>query len=390
MMNEEMRPAAQVLICAPSLEQASTELAFAQRALLRELHGHAVCFAAQDAGSGRQAFARTWQQLGQALPAQAVVIFLAHGAVWPAPATLAALCAWAAQHDGLGVAADARLPGLAPTPDYLTLRGLEGYAQRLSTAMAGSRPEVAQDFEPLLMAVRAEVLRRQPEILLHGNLTLVAGAFVHDFRGYHQGGRPEMLRWIPEDCRSLLDVGGGEGFFLAQAKQERGCETHLAEFAPQACAAAQARVDRVWQGDFLQQDFSRRFDCISFLDVLEHTTWPVEWLRKARTLLNPGGTVLLSIPNVGHWSVVADLLAGRWDYTPAGIHCVTHVRFFTRTGILALVDEAGLQCEQVEAVVMPPPPWFAPADVAGELRCDRDSLASYAYHVRARLPGAAG
>ena len=44
-------------------------------------------------------------------------------------------------------------------------------------------------------------------------------------------------------------------------------------------------------------------------------------------VLPPGGVVVLSVPNVGHWSVVADLLAGRWDYLPAGLVCVTHLRF---------------------------------------------------------------
>ena len=195
---------------------------------------------------------------------------------------------------------------------------------------------------------------------------------------------------------SSRNIGGG-------GSQEAGVSTgggapsiekFLTRYAGDEPAALVVNHDRELEGQMKEvaDKWAAEFQGIIALTagVGPGFTAAVEWLRKARTLLNPGGAVLLSIPNVGHGSVVADLLAGRWDYTPAGIHCVTHVRFFTRTGILALVDEAGLQCEQVEAVVMPPPPWFAPADVAGELRCDRDSLASYAYHVRARLPGAAG
>ena len=46
--------------------------------------------------------------------------------------------------------------------------------------------------------------------------------------------------------------------------------------------------------------------------------------------VTPGGRLVLSVPNVGHWAVVEDLLAGRWDYLPIGLLCYTHYRFFTR------------------------------------------------------------
>ena len=39
---------------------------------------------------------------------------------------------------------------------------------------------------------------------------------------------------------------------------------------------------------------------------------------------------IFSIPNVGHYSIVEDLIAGRWDYLPIGLLCYTHFRFFTR------------------------------------------------------------
>ena len=44
----------------------------------------------------------------------------------------------------------------------------------------------------------------------------------------------------------------------------------------------------------------------------------------------PGGTLLVSLPNVRHHPVVTSLLAGNWTYEQAGLLDHTHLRFFTR------------------------------------------------------------
>jgi SAM-dependent methyltransferase len=368
-----------VIICAAPQSASSAELAFAERELLRDLSGADIQYLDMP---GMSFFPRACRGIDVlAIPDEVTVVFLAHGALLLAPGTLAAALAWSEREQGVGLMLDARVPSLLPVPDYLTLRGFENYAERLSASTALPGPPV--DFEPLAFVCRAGALREISDVSSL-SVEFVPGTFVHDFGGYHQSDRSEMLRWLPPGCSTVLDVGGGEGRFLELVKAHRGCETHLAEFAEHACASARKRVDRVWQGDFLATDFDRRFDCVSFLDVLEHTPYPSLWLEKARTVLTPGGSVLLSIPNVGHWSVIADLLAGRWDYVPAGIHCVTHLRFFTRRGIERLLDSAGFCCEIIEPMLIPPPDWFVPLNSNAQLVCDHDSMSAYSYHVLAR------
>jgi 2-polyprenyl-3-methyl-5-hydroxy-6-metoxy-1,4-benzoquinol methylase len=72
------------------------------------------------------------------------------------------------------------------------------------------------------------------------------------------------------------------------------------------------------------------FDVIVFADVLEHLQDPIELLKDYRKLLNPGGEIVISIPNVAHWSNRLGLLFGKWDYTDRGILDRTHLRFFTK------------------------------------------------------------
>jgi 2-polyprenyl-3-methyl-5-hydroxy-6-metoxy-1,4-benzoquinol methylase len=271
--------------------------------------------------------------------------------------------------------------------EYRTWRGLERYAAAKQSAIK-LRPEGAFREGALVGLVSLATLKTSKSLqeLVHWQ---VPSAFAHDFSDYHSGSRSEVIHMVPSAAKKVLDVGGGDGGFLKALKQSHGCETHLAEFSAQACEVAQSRVDKVWQGDFFVTPITEKFDCITFLDVLEHTTEPLRWLEKAREYMSAQGTLVASIPNVGHWSVITDLLEGRWDYAPVGIHCITHLRFFTRHGIEALFEQAGFEIDAIEATHVMPPPWWNTAGMAvatgNALNIDENNLSAYAYLVRAKL-----
>lgn len=85
------------------------------------------------------------------------------------------------------------------------------------------------------------------------------------------------------------------------------------------------------------------FDLILALDVLEHLADPLAMLRQLVAQLAPGGTVIVSVPNVAHYSVVLPLLLRRkFTYEDAGILDRTHLRFFVEDTALALMNDAGL------------------------------------------------
>ena len=84
-----------------------------------------------------------------------------------------------------------------------------------------------------------------------------------------------------------------------------------------------------------------------FGDVLEHLRDPLAVLRRLVDRLAPGGTVAACIPNIGHWSGIASLMAGEWNYTDSGLLDRTHLRFFTQRSARALLEEAGLDVRKV-------------------------------------------
>ena len=158
--------------------------------------------------------------------------------------------------------------------------------------------------------------------------------------------------------KRVLDVGCATGY-LARALVERGCvvtgveyELAAAELArPSLTELVVADLDDV---DLAEQLAGKTFDSIVFGDVLEHLADPDRVLQSATRLLAPGGSVVISVPNVTHGSLRLALLQGRWDYRDSGLLDRTHVRFFTRESTLAMVRSAGLVVTHLWATVLDP------------------------------------
>jgi SAM-dependent methyltransferase len=96
------------------------------------------------------------------------------------------------------------------------------------------------------------------------------------------------------------------------------------------------------------------FDVVIAADVLEHVYDPWAVLGGMKSLLSERGSVVLSLPHVGHASVAACLTDEDFEYRPWGLLDRTHVRFFGIKNIQALYASQGLAIEQAEFVVRTP------------------------------------
>jgi hypothetical protein len=77
---------------------------------------------------------------------------------------------------------------------------------------------------------------------------------------------------------------------------------------------------------------------------------------RVRPWLSERGVVIASVPNVGHWSIVDDLIRGRFDYVPYSILSGTHVRFFTRSTLRDLFEACGYRLIEIDAQILPASP----------------------------------
>lgn len=185
------------------------------------------------------------------------------------------------------------------------------------------------------------------------------GAYLHRYGEMDGQARRDLVSKVPTGARAVLDVGCSRGATAAELRAS-GIKVRIVgiEPDPDDASAASRLYDRVLAValEDVREEFPGEFDAILFGDVLEHLIDPSAALLRVRPWLAPGGVVIASMPNLGHWSVVADLLEGRFEYVPYSILSGTHVRFFTRRTLGDLFEASGYRMESVETVTLPPSP----------------------------------
>jgi len=101
---------------------------------------------------------------------------------------------------------------------------------------------------------------------------------------------------------------------LRAARPQSKLEIVGVEVSESAGQIATQVLDRLVVGNAeqVELEYENYFDCVIFADVLEHLIDPWRMLRRARRFLRGDGTIVASIPNVQHWSVLAGLIGGRY------------------------------------------------------------------------------
>jgi methionine biosynthesis protein MetW len=159
-----------------------------------------------------------------------------------------------------------------------------------------------------------------------------------------------VAKMIPAGSR-LLDIGCGTGSLSRLLADECGAEVVGVEPDVERAAKASSRGVKVLRG-YLSAQMIRdagTFDVALMADVLEHLPSPQEILLLAREALKPRGSVIVSVPNVAHWSVRLCLARGKFEYQPWGIMDATHLRWFTAESARALLASAGLTVVEYRA-----------------------------------------
>jgi 2-polyprenyl-3-methyl-5-hydroxy-6-metoxy-1,4-benzoquinol methylase len=144
---------------------------------------------------------------------------------------------------------------------------------------------------------------------------------------------------------TLLDIGTAAGAFVATAKRAgwdaSGCEPNkwLAEWGSRHYGIT------IRQGHVFEQDFEPgTFDVVTLWDVIEHTPDPAAVIERCRTLLKPGGLLVVNYPDIGSW--IARLLKRKWLFLIS-----VHLFYFDRRTMRQLLEQRGFD------VVLTRPHW---------------------------------
>jgi SAM-dependent methyltransferase len=163
--------------------------------------------------------------------------------------------------------------------------------------------------------------------------------------------RPDVQAHVPLDAISILELGCSAGALGAALKRRvapRDVTIVGVELDPGYAATAAERLDRVVVADaetFLSGPAPPEapFDCLIAADLLEHLVDPWSALQRAAELVRPGGTVVVSLPNVLFFGSLLRLVRERrWPRDAEGVFDGTHLRWFSRTDAEDLLRAAGL------------------------------------------------
>jgi 2-polyprenyl-3-methyl-5-hydroxy-6-metoxy-1,4-benzoquinol methylase len=117
----------------------------------------------------------------------------------------------------------------------------------------------------------------------------------------HKSAYDSLLPHLNPDSL-ILDFGCGEGAF-AQRLSDNGYKVHAADIDAKQF---KAQVDQFIQMDLnlpvIADNFEHRYDVVIAMEIIEHLENPFKFIRDVKTLLKPGGILLLTTPNTSNFS----------------------------------------------------------------------------------------
>jgi len=139
----------------------------------------------------------------------------------------------------------------------------------------------------------------------------------------------------------LLEVGCGYGYLLDEARSYFDFRVGT-DFSTGAVAQASTYADKVILGGLADLDEGAMFDCIIASEVLEHIYDPNAFMAEIYAHLNPGGWVLLAVPDMG--SLWRKVLQKRWP----SFKLPEHVTYYDRHSLKRLYTQSGFEaCEVI-------------------------------------------
>lgn len=164
-------------------------------------------------------------------------------------------------------------------------------------------------------------------------------------RIYDNSGNAPLLALAPSVPGRALDCGCGAGA-NARILRSRGWEVTGVTLSPGERDLAAPLCSRVVVADLeepLPDEVGGGYDLVVLSHVLEHLRHPERLLGQLKRLLDPGGIVLVALPNVLFYPIRIRALFGRFEYEREGILDETHVRFYTFASGAALLERNGLR-----------------------------------------------
>lgn len=175
----------------------------------------------------------------------------------------------------------------------------------------------------------------------------------YELKADPSGSHVRLLSWIGSEPKDILDLGCSDGR-LGEVLRSFGHRVVGVDAVEGP--GVRERLDGFVLADLdggLPGCLRDRFDVVLAADVLEHLARPGDLLKDLHRVLVPGGTVLVSVPNISHWYGRVRVASGRFDYDRRGIFDAGHLRFFTARSFESMARRSGLSVRRRAVTGLP-------------------------------------
>ena len=160
--------------------------------------------------------------------------------------------------------------------------------------------------------------------------------------------------------KRVLDIGAGPGSITRVLRERGNCRVTAIEVDAEAIQRLSPYCERVLRCDLNDAGWTAavaadgKFQVIVAADVLEHLHDPWKTLAAMKDVLSADGYAVVSLPHIGHNTVVACLVEEDLSYQDWGLLDRTHLRFFGILNMQRLFEDAGFRIVDAEFVVRSP------------------------------------
>lgn len=162
---------------------------------------------------------------------------------------------------------------------------------------------------------------------------------------YKNAGNSQVLAWIGDEDRKILDLGCGAGDNARHLSAD-GRTIDGVTLSPSEASLAKLSMHNVVVHnleDGLPEQFRGPYDVVIASHVLEHICFPSHLLTGVLHSLSPRGRLIVALPNLMMMKYRMRLLVGRFEYEKGGIMDDTHFRWYTFESARQLLETAGFR-----------------------------------------------
>lgn len=143
----------------------------------------------------------------------------------------------------------------------------------------------------------------------------------------------------------ICDVGCGPGTLLGEAKR-RGYRVFGVEPNKKCHKFLKDKeIDYTEEYFPLKRPIEKKFDCVFLLNALEHMPDPLMVVREAKKMLDPGGIIYISVPQI-------DALVNRVMHEKAGVFAGhSHIQFFSINTLSSFMEKSGFEVMEYETII---------------------------------------